>query len=185
MEDPGGSDAALLAQEEYLIEFLELAATLAAVPLDVEYVGRLGYDVAGRDFVLNWADWLPWSVHILGRIGAKGESGTLGDGLRAYCLHIHRKPLYVTKRACLPLMRAVRTLPLGLVHGDFRPGNTGRSRGDARLILYDLEDLYIDARFFDVGQIIGAPKCPLPGKGSSEDLAQVFLKHTRHAQVGT
>lgn len=175
LEDPGGSDAALLAQEEYLIEFLELAAALAAVPLDVEYVGRLGYDVAGRDFVLNWADWLPWSVHILGRIETKVESGTLGDGLRAYCLR-HPQAVVCLKRACLPLMRAVRTLPLGLVHGDFRPGNTGRSRGDARLILYDLEDLYIDARFFDVGQIIGAPKCPLPGKGSSEDLAQVFLQ---------
>jgi hypothetical protein len=175
LEDPGGSDNALLAQEEYLVEFLELAAALAAVPLDVEYVGRLGYDVAGRDFVLNWADWLPWSVYILGRIESKVESGILGDGLRAYC-HRHPQAIGCLKRTCLSLMGAVRTLPLGLVHGDFRPGNTGRSRDDARLVLYDLEDLYINARFFDVGQIIGGPKCPLPGKGSREDLAQVFLQ---------
>jgi Ser/Thr protein kinase RdoA (MazF antagonist) len=168
-----GSDAALLGEAGYLREFLELAASLAAVPLDIGYVGQIGHDVAGRDFLLNWADWLPWSVHILSRIESGLAAGIFGPGLRDYCC---RNPEAIDrlKRICLPLMRAVRSLPLGLVHGDLRPGNTGRSRTDGRLVLFDLEDLCIDTRFFDVGQVLGGPKCPVSGWANAE-LAELFL----------
>jgi hypothetical protein len=175
LDEIGASDEALLARPDYLEELLPVVAGLAAVPLTDDYVGRLGYDMAGRDFVLNWGGWLPWSVHILGRIEARAPAGDLGDGLRDYCA-ANPQAIRGLKRLCLPLMGAVRSLPVGLVHGDMRPGNTGRRAADGALVLYDLEDLSIDARFYDAGLILGGPRTLVAGTHSNDELAGLFLE---------
>jgi hypothetical protein len=175
LDEVGAPDAELLARQDYLEAYLRLAAALAAVPLTDDYVGRLGYDLAGRDFVLNWGEWLPWSAHILGRIQARAASGELGPSLRDYCSE-NSTAIARLRGLCLPLMHAVRALPLGLVHGDLRPGNTGRRKADGQLVLYDLEDLSIDARFYDVGQVLGGPRSVLPGRESNDRLVEFFLE---------
>ena len=73
------------------------------------------------------------------------------------------------------MMAAIRALPLGLVHGDLQPGNTGWRRGDRELVLFDLEDIRIDARFYDIAQVLGGPHPLLPGTRSNIDLFELFL----------
>jgi hypothetical protein len=174
LDEAGAPDDVLLARQDYLEDYFHLAAALAAVQLTDDHVGRLGYELAGRDFVMNWGDWLPWSAHILRRIESHAETGDLGDSLKEYCSK-NSPALARLRRTCLPLMHAVRASPLGLVHGDFRPGNTGRRRLDRQLVLYDLEDLSIDARFYDVAQILGGPRPLLAGTDSNNELAEFFL----------
>jgi len=174
LDEVHGSDAQLLAQPDYVQKYLGLAASLSAAKSTIDYIGQLGHDLTKRDFVMNWADWLPWSVHILGRIEHRALSGDLGDNLKDYCTRNSAKLAHL-RRIAVALMAAVRALPLGLVHGDLRPGNTGWRRQDRQLVLFDFEDIMIDARFYDVAQVLGGPRPLRPGTKSNTDLAELFL----------
>lgn len=88
----------------------------------------------------------------------------------------------IIRRITADLLAAMRSLPVGLVHSDLRPGNTGWRRQDRQLVVLDFEDILLDARFYDVAQVLGGPRPLLPGAKSNADLAELFL-HT-YSELG-
>jgi len=174
LDELQGTDTQLFAQADFLQQFLRLAASMAAVRPTMDYLGRLGYDLGQRDHVRNWAVWIPWSIHILHRIERCAQLGELGPSLKEYCARNADK-LAGLRRITEGLLSAVRLLPLGLVHGDLRPANTGWRRRDRHLVLFDFEDIMLDVRFYDIAQVPGGPRPLLPETKSNEELAALFL----------
>ena len=97
-----------------------------------------------------------------------------GQKVKDYC-STNATKLSVLRRITADLLAAMRSMPVGLVHSDLRPGNTGWRRHCRQLVVFDFEDILLDARFYDVAQVLGGPRPLLPGTESNADLAELFL----------
>jgi hypothetical protein len=175
IEPVGAADEELLAQSAYLERYLRMMASFNAARPSVDYVGALGRDLAARDWVRHWNVWVPWSVHILARLEAGASQGRLGERAKAYCDR-NANGLTMLRRLVATLLDAVLRQPTGLVHGDFRPANTGWREGGRQLALFDFEDVMLDARFYDVGQVLGGPLPLLSGTTTNDDLMLCYLE---------
>lgn len=185
IEPVGADDVELLAQSAYLEQYLSLMASFNAARPSVDYVAALGRDLASRDWIRNWNVWIPWSVHILERLEASAGKGQLGEDAKAYCAR-NSAGLTRLRRLVVALLDAILRQPTGLVHGDFRPANTGwrdagrqeagRREGSRQLVVFDFEDVMLDARFYDVAQVLGAPRALVSGTTTNEELMHCYLE---------
>ncbi len=167
-----------------LKKFIEIIARLNSVKPTVEYAADVGRDMACREgYTRNWNTWLPWSIHVLNRIEEYAEKHLLGERLDRFC-QSSQAEIKTLKRIALELIHVVPNLPIGLVHGDFHPGNTGWRKQTRELVVFDFDDIMFDTRFYDIAMVIG--NWDLEGKHSEtqRELAEVYLK-TYSQQGGT
>ncbi len=157
-------------------KYLEIMARLNGVKPTVEYAADIGRDMAQREgYTRNWNTWLPWSIHVLNQIERYAESDLLGEQIKRFC-QSNQVEIKTLKRIALELMRVVPNLPVGLVHGDFLPGNTGWRKKSKELVVFDFEDIMFDTRFYDVAFILGGRDTDEKRSAIQRDLAEIYLK---------
>ncbi len=91
------------------------------------------------------------------------------------CSFEGRSSLASLKDLILALMNAMRALPLGLIHSDFTPGNTGWRKINRELVVFDFEGVMLDARFYDAAVALGGPRPLQRGTSSNSDLLDCYL----------
>jgi hypothetical protein len=157
-------------------EFLEIMAMLNSIKPTIEYAANLGRDMAYREgYTRNWNTWLPWSIHILNQIEKYAVSDLLDDTIKKFC-QSNKTEIQTLKRIAQELMHIVPNLPVGLIHGDFLPGNTGWRKDTAELVVFDFEDVMFDTRFFDVAFILGDWDTGEKHTATQHELAEIYLK---------
>ncbi len=169
------SDDTFYQDTDAFVQFLAIAARLNAVKPTTDYAAEIGRAMAGRGgYTRNWNTWLPWSIHVLDRIEEYAGRSLLDEQLGRFCLS-RRAEIRTLKRIALELIRVIPRLPVGLVHGDFHPGNTGWRRKPRELAVFDFEDMMFDTRFYDVAVVLGGPEPGNPGRARQTDLAEAYL----------
>ncbi len=159
-----------------LQKYLEIMARLNGVKPTVEYAADVGRDMARREgYTRNWNTWLPWSIHVLNQIEKYAESDLLDEQIKRFC-QSNRVEIQTLKRISLELMRVVPNLPVGLVHGDFHPGNTGWRKNSKELVVFDFEDIMFDTRFYDAAVNLGGWEVEGKHSATQLDLAEIYLK---------
>jgi len=159
-----------------LQKYLEIMARLNAVKPTVAYAADVGRDMARREgYTRNWNTWLPWSIYVLNQIEKYVESDLLGEKIKRFC-QSNQVEIKTLKRIALELMHVVPNLPVGLVHGDFLPGNTGWRKKSKELVVFDFEDIMFDTRFYDVAFILGGWEIEEKRSATQRDLAEIYLK---------
>jgi Ser/Thr protein kinase RdoA (MazF antagonist) len=150
-------------------------ARLNAIKPTVEYAADVGRDMADRDFTMNWKTWLPWSIYVLDHIEKYAEKHLLGEQIMRFCQNNQAK-IKTLKRIALELMHVVTYLPVGLIHGDFLPGNTGWRNKPRELVVFDFEDILFDTRFYDIAFVLGGWDIEGKHSATQRDLAEIYLK---------
>lgn len=169
------SDDAFFRDADAVIQFLRIAARLNAAKPTVDYAAQIGRAMAEREgYTRNWNTWLPWSIHILDRIEGYAERHLLGEQVDRLCMSA-RDEIHTLKRIALDLIHVVPEFPVGLVHGDFHPGNTGWRKKPRGLVVFDFEDIMLDTRFYDIAMVLGGPDTEGRLSGKRLDLAAVYL----------
>ena len=159
-----------------LQQYLEIMARLNSVKLTLEYAADVGRDMAEREgYTRNWNTWLPWSIHVLNHIEKDAENGLLGGQIKQFCQSNQAK-IKSLKLLTLELLHIVPNLPVGLVHGDFHPGNTGWRKKTRELVVFDFHDIMFDARFYDIAMALGGWETGLKFSATQHDLAEIYLK---------
>lgn len=169
------SDDAFYQDADAVIQFLAIAARLNGIKPTIDYAAQIGRAMAEREgYTRNWNTWLPWSIHILGRIEEYAGRHLLGEQLDRFCLS-RRAEIQTLKRIALDLIHVVPGFPVGLVHGDFHPENTGWRKKPRELVVFDFEDIMLDTRFYDVAVVLGGPETEDKRPAKQLDLAAVYL----------
>jgi|GEM_PF-1594450 len=157
-------------------KLLEIMARLNSIKLTVEYAADVGRDMARREgYTRNWNTWLPWSIHVLNQIEKYAERDLLDSRIKQF-YQFNQGEIKTLKRIALELMHIVPNLPVGLIHGDFLPGNTGWRKKRKELVVFDFEDVMFDTRFYDVAFILGGQDTEEKHSAIQRDLAEVYLK---------
>jgi Phosphotransferase enzyme family len=169
------SDDAFYGDADAVTQFLAIAGRLNGIRPTIDYAAQVGRAMAERKgYTRNWNTWLPWSIHILGRIEEYTGRHLLGDELNRFCLS-RRAEIQTLKLIALELIHIVPGLPVGLVHGDFCPGNTGWRKKPRELVVFDFEDIMLDTRFYDVAIVLGGPEMEDKRRAKQLALAAVYL----------
>ena len=108
-----------LADERNCRAFLSLMARFASLRVPTDYVALIGRDMAYRKgYTRSWNTWLPWSVHILGRVWEHALRNELGRELKAWCGKNDsvRSRLQESARAMLDMTGRI---PRGVIHGEW------------------------------------------------------------------
>ncbi len=169
------SNDAFYEDADTLIEYLELMARFNSVKPTVEYAANVGRDMADRDFTMNWKTWLPWSIFVLNHIEKYAEERLLDDQIMRFC-QSNQAEIRTLKRIALELINTVPNLPVGLVHGDFPPANTGWRKEPRELVVFDFEDILFDTRFYDIASVLGGWDIEGKHSATQHDLAEIYLK---------
>ena len=173
------SDDAFYEDTNTLIKYLEIMAKFNSVKPTVEYAADVGRDMADRDFTMNWKTWLPWSIYVLDHVEKYAEKHLLGEQIMRFC-QSNQAEIKILKRIALKLIHVVPNLPVGLIHGDFLPGNMGWRRNPRELVVFDFEDILFDTRLYDIAFVLGG--WDIEGKHSAKqhDLAEIYLNTYFH-----
>ena len=151
-------------------------AILNSLKPTVEYAANIGRDMAYREgYTRNWNTWLPWSIHILNQIEKYAVSDLLDDTIKKFC-QSNQDEIQILKRIALELMHVVPNLPVGLIHGDFLPGNTGWRKTPKELVVFDFEDIVFDTRFYDIAFVLGGWDIEGKHSATQHELAEIYLK---------
>ena len=169
------SNDALYRDTDTLEKFLELMARLNSIKPTVEYAADVGRDMAGRDFLRNWYIELSWAIHVLDQIEKYAEEKLLGEKIKRFC-QSNQANIKALKRIALELIYIVPNLPVGLIHGDFLPGNTGWRKRPRELVVFDFEDIMFDTRFYDIAFVLGGWNIKGKHIATQQDLAEIYLK---------
>lgn len=169
------SNDAFYEDADTFIEYLELMAKFNSVKPTVEYAADVGRDMADRDFTMNWKTWLPWSIYVLDHIEKYAEEHLLGEQIMRF-YQSNQAEIKTLKRIALELIHTVPNLPVGLVHGDFLPGNTGWRKKPRELVVFDFEDILFDTRFYDIAFVLGGWDIEGKHSATQHDLAEIYLK---------
>jgi aminoglycoside phosphotransferase (APT) family kinase protein len=169
------SDDAFYRDVDAVSRLLAIAGRLNGVKPTTDYAAQVGRAMAERKgYTRNWNTWLPWSIHILDRIEECAGRHLLGDELDRFCLS-RRAEIQNLRQIALDLIRIVPGFPVGLVHGDFHPQNTGWRKKPRELVVFDFEDMMLDTRFYDAALVLGGPEKEDKRRARQLDLAAVYL----------
>ncbi|MBN1409472.1 MAG: aminoglycoside phosphotransferase family protein [Spirochaetales bacterium] len=141
--------------EKNIYSFIDLAAQLSSVVPTLEYIGLIGKDMGGKSDTRDWKTWMPWSVHILGKVWKLAGSDKLGKELKELC-----QPgpvLTELQKIAYAMIKKIGGFNIGIVHSDFKPNNMVLLPDDDKLALIDFEDIIIDTRYYDIARFLGAP----------------------------
>ena len=169
------SNDAFYEDADTLIKYLEIMAKFNSVKPTVEYAADVGRDMADRNFTMNWKTWLPWSIYVLDHIEKYAEKHLLGEQINRFC-QSNQAEIKTLKRIALELIHIVPNLPVGLIHGDFLPGNTGWRKKPRELVVFDFEDILFDTRFYDIAFVLGGWDIEGKHSATQHDLAENYLK---------
>jgi hypothetical protein len=169
------SDDAFYRDTDAITQFLAIAGRLNGVKPTTDYAAQVGRAMAERKgYTRNWNTWLPWSIHVLHRIEEYAGKHLLGEQLERFCLS-RRAEIQTLKRIALDLIHIVPGFPIGLVHGDFHPQNTGWRKKPRELVVFDFEDIMLETRFYDVALVLGGPETEDKRRARQLDLAALYL----------
>lgn len=161
---------------EVMNEFLELMARFNSLKPTVHYAARMGWDMAERDFTMNWKTWLTWSIFVLEYIENNADKNLFSRRIKEFC-NSEEPRIDLLTDVALKLTYVVPSLPVGYVHGDFMPHNTARRQGTNELVVFDFEDVLLDTRFYDIARVIGGWDVERNHPESQRDVAKVYLDY--------
>jgi hypothetical protein len=163
-----------------LKEFLELMARFNSVRLTVDYAAEIGWDMAERDFTMNWKTWMTWSIFVLDYIEKNAEKDLFDERIKRFC-RSGEPGINSLKRVALELAYVIPSLTVGYIHGDFLPGNTGWRKDPRELVVFDFEDVLLDTRFYDIAFFIGGWDIEGKHPVTQRELAEIYLEnYIRH-----
>ncbi len=174
----------LMADEQWLRDYLDALARLNAICLPGEKVAELRRDMGLRPDTTNpWSpDWRSTpATFLLENIWSLSGQGRLGDEIAQLCgssQQLLGRLVEVVNR----IVTVAGGMDDGLVQGDAAPHHAGRRSETGELVLLDLEDLAIAPRFFDTASCLGAPESIQPRCLSREELGEYYLE--RYAYYG-
>ena len=149
----------------------------AVEPCD-EYAARLHEDMAQRE-------WGPWweesklrgnAARILESVWEHATRGELGERVAALCQEA-RGTLGLLHGLVGRWAGAVSKLPIGLAHSDCYPDCVGWRSATREAVIFDLEDVGLGPRFFDVAPWVAPPDEVQPRCWPREKLARHYLSH--------
>jgi len=152
--------------------FLSVLGHFNAIQPSSEYAALL------RSGMAMWHE--PWEARVadapalLHRIWERANAGELGEGLQRTCSSASGAldPLCGLAKE---LLESVRRMEVGLVHNDLSLEHVGRRRQTGELLLFDLDDIGLTPRFYDVAGWLGAPDRIETRCAPREELAQHYL----------
>ena len=169
------NDETFLADDNNFYRFIELAAHFNAIHPSANHVVCIRHDMGERKgpWAWTWEDRLTWvAEYSLRRLWNHAQAGVLGSHLHQLCSTDRVEDVV---QYAQNLVEPVKCMQTGLVHDDFYPGNIGFRRATAELLLFDLEGICFDARFYDIARWLGRPRNTLPRGIPRSELAQRYL----------
>lgn len=166
------SRESFIADARQFPSFLSALAHFNAIQPSSEYAALL------RSGMAMWHE--PWEARVadapavLHRIWERADAGELGEALRRTC----SSALGALDQLCGlagELLELVRHMEVGLVHNDLSLEHVGRRRPTGDLLLFDLDDIGLTPRFYDVGGWLGAPDRIETRCAPREELAKHYL----------
>lgn len=161
---------------EQFPKFVSLVAHLNAIRPSEEYAARLRRDIPRRPGPPGW-DWRQRMEDVctdLDRIWEHGAEGDLGAALRRLCAGSQER-LGRLRDVAMGLVEPASQMETGFTHNDCYPHCTGHRRETGELLIFDLEDVGFEPRFFDIAPWLGAPDEVQPRCAPREELAQHYL----------
>jgi hypothetical protein len=152
--------------------FLTVLAHLNAIQPSSEYTALLHGGMA------MWHE--PWEARVadapalLHRIWERANAGELGEPLQCTCSSASGALAQLCGLA-EQLLESVSHMEVGLVHNDLSLEHVGRRRQTGELLLFDLEDVGLTPRFYDVAGWLGAPDQIESRCAPRDELAQHYL----------
>ena len=169
------TDVEFYRDRDTLKKFITLMARLNSLKPSAEYAANIGFDMAERDFTMNWRTWLTWSIFVLDYIEKNSERNLFGDRIKQLC-HTGNSRVAALKQIALELTYVIPILPVGYIHGDFLPGNTGWRKNSRELVVFDFEDVSLDTRFYDIALVIGDWDTESKNAVTQRELAEMYLE---------
>jgi Ser/Thr protein kinase RdoA (MazF antagonist) len=151
---------------------LSVLAHFNAIRPSSEYAALL------RSGMAMWHE--PWEARVadapalLHRIWERANAGELGEALQRTCSSASGA-LAPLCRLAARLLELVSHMEVGLVHNDLSLEHVGRRRQTGELLLFDLDDIGLTPRFYDVAGWLGAPDQIESRCAPREELAQHYL----------
>lgn len=161
-----------IADAQQFPSFLSVLAHFNAIQPSSEYAALL------RSGMAMWQE--PWEARVadapalLHRIWESAEAGELGAALQRTCSSASGA-LAPLCRLAAQLLELVSHMEVGLVHNDLSLEHVGRRRQTGELLLFDLEDIGLTPRFYDVAGWLGAPDRIETRCAPREELAEHYL----------
>jgi hypothetical protein len=171
--------------------FVQAIARFNGIQPCGDYASYLEKELKARSGPDDWEERMEAVALSLDDIWKRGLAGELGSSVKGLCADHYSKKTKLQARA-RGLIQLVEGMKKGLCHRDFAHHCTGW-RDDVELVIFDLEDVGLDARFTDVALLLGAPDASLSerqeliehylseysqGRASNVSLDQ-FLSETR------
>jgi hypothetical protein len=158
-------------------EFVGLVARFNAIQPTEEYAVRLRRDIPQRRGASGsgWQERMDEVGAYLDRIWEHGAKGELGEPLKQLCSGTEAT-LERLKELAAGLVQPISRMETGFTHNDCYPHCTGYRRESGELLIFDLEDIGFEPRFFDIAPWLGAPDEVQPRCGTREDLARHYLE---------
>jgi len=161
-----------IADAQQFPSFLSVLAHFNAIQPSSEYAALL------RSGMAMWHE--PWEARVadapasLHRIWERANAGELGEALQRTCSSASGALDQLCGLA-EQLLESVSHMEVGLVHNDLSLEHVGRRRQTGELLLFDLEDIGLTPRFYDVAGWLGAPDPIETRCAPREELAQHYL----------
>jgi len=155
--------------------FLAAIAHFNAIRPSPEYEARLREDMAQRPGPPGWS-WerrMATAASVLNRIDEGARRGELGGPLAQLSSGAALRPLC---RLAERLVEPIGQMETGLCVNDFYPHGTGWRRQTGELLIFDLEAVGFEARFYDVAPWLGAPDDVQPRCRPRKELAWYYLQ---------
>ncbi|UCC68710.1 MAG: phosphotransferase [Armatimonadota bacterium] len=162
---------------EQFPKFVSLVAHFNAIRPSGEYAARLRRDIPQRPGPPGW-DWRQRMEDVcayLDRIWEHGAEGDLGTALKHLCAG-SEESLGRLRDLAMGLVEPVSEMETGFTHNDCYPHCTGYRRETGELLIFDLEHVGFEPRFFDIAPWLGAPDHVQSRCVPREELAQYYLE---------
>ena len=169
------TDEEFYRDRDTLKKFISLIARFNSLKPSTEYAANLGFDMAERDFTMNWRTWLTWSIFVLDYIEKNSEINLFDDRIKRL-IHTDTSGMTELKQIALELVYVIPNLPVGYIHGDYLPGNTGWRKNSRELVVFDFENVLLDTRFYDIALIIGNWDTERNNAATQRELAEMYLE---------
>jgi thiamine kinase-like enzyme len=180
LEEITSTENRLFDNPDTLKEFVKLMARFNSIRPTVDYAARLGWDMAERDFTMNWKTWMTWSVFVLDYIEKNAAQDLFDERIKQFC-QSGSPGISELKNIALELVYIIPSLPVGYIHGDFLPANTGWRKDPRELVVFDFEDVLLDTRFYDIAYFIGGWDIEGKHPPTQRELAEIYLEnYVRH-----
>jgi len=162
------SDESFRTDSELFPSFVRIVAQLNAVRPPAEYALLLSRNTE------MWEGSCAGTPTVLSRIWNCAIAGQLGEALQRTCLAAPDAPAHLCRLA-ERLREPVKQMQLGLVHCDLFLEQIGRRWQTGDLLLFDLEDIELAPRFYDIAYWLGAPDDVERRCVPRKELARLYL----------